>query len=219
MDFAQLKKWLNKMDSILEVYSSNEEFTQTEKNLLLDYLKRIEQQIQAIQVEDEETKPIALPPVLTNAVEYTPPISKIKKEVVSEPNQPPSPEVEKISQPKSSNNTNQHQNATLSVQQPEYDHLFNHLIVTDLSAKLELMPLKSLITGMGLNEKIVAQNELFNGDKSAFDKVIHDLNQLSDFETAKAYLVEHIIPKYDWTHKDKKKSVESFLKLTWRRYL
>ncbi len=207
------------MDSILEVYSSNEEFTQTEKNLLLDYLKRIEQQIQAIQVEDEETKPIALPPVLTNAVEYTPPISKIKKEVVSEPIQAPAPEVEKISHPKSSNNTNQHQNATLSVQQPEYDHLFNHLIVTDLSAKLELMPLKSLITGMGLNEKIVAQNELFNGDKSAFDKVIHDLNQLSDFETAKAYLVEHIIPKYDWTHKDKKKSVESFLKLTWRRYL
>ena len=79
MDFAQLKKWLNKMDSILEVYSSNEEFTQTEKNLLLDYLKRIEQQIQAIQVEDEETKPIAASPVLTNAVEYSPPISKIKK--------------------------------------------------------------------------------------------------------------------------------------------
>ncbi|MBK7244308.1 MAG: hypothetical protein IPH98_10660 [Saprospiraceae bacterium] len=219
MDFAQLKKWLNKMDSILEVYSSNEEFTQTEKNLLLDYLKRIEQQIQAIQVEDEETKPIAASPVLTNAVEYSPPISKIKKEVVSEPIQAPTPEVEKISHPRVSNGADQHLNESPAAHHAEYDHLFNHLIVTDLSAKLELMPLKNLTTGMGLNEKIVAQNELFNGDKSAFDKVIQDLNQLSDFTTAKAYLVEHVIPKYDWTHKDKKKSVESFLKLTWRRYL
>ena len=220
MDFAQLKKWLNKMDSILEVYSSNEEFTQTEKNLLLDYLKRIEQQVQAIQVEDEDLKPTVSPPVLTNTVEYLPPTSKLKKEVVTESVHIPTPVVEKPSHPIENDSIDKkHIAANPSIQQPEYDHLFNHLIVTDLSAKLELMPLKSLTTGMGLNEKIVAQNELFNGDKSAFDKVIQDLNQFSDFATAKAYLVEHVIPKYDWTHKDKKKSVESFLKLTYRRYL
>jgi hypothetical protein len=72
---------------------------------------------------------------------------------------------------------------------------------------------------MGLNEKILAQNELFNGDKAAFDEVIQHLNQCSDFNSAKNYLCQHVIPKYNWSNASKEKTVDSFIKLVKRRHL
>jgi hypothetical protein len=36
MDFSNIRKWMLKIENILELYSKDESFTESEKNLLLD---------------------------------------------------------------------------------------------------------------------------------------------------------------------------------------
>src|SRR6185436_5406268 len=54
MDFSNIKKWMQKMNNILELYGKDESFTQSEKNLLLDYNQKIREAISSISVEDSE---------------------------------------------------------------------------------------------------------------------------------------------------------------------
>ncbi|MFZ1298303.1 MAG: hypothetical protein WAT16_09695, partial [Saprospiraceae bacterium] len=53
MEFNNVRKWMQKMNTILEIYSKEESFTQSEKNLLLDYNQKIRESILTIKVEDE----------------------------------------------------------------------------------------------------------------------------------------------------------------------
>ncbi|RMG78125.1 MAG: hypothetical protein D6714_18640 [Bacteroidetes bacterium] len=102
---------------------------------------------------------------------------------------------------------------------PEIDELFEEPHAKELSEKLSLLPIKDLRKAMGLNEKIFTINELFGGDQSAFDATIATLNGVKNFEQAKAYLIENVAMKFNWTDKNKKKKAANFIKLVRRRYL
>lgn len=202
MDFSQIKKWMQKMDNILELYQKDESFTQAEKNLLLDYNKRIEESIKAISVEEylkpkqENEKPL-ITPFAKETVELTTPTTKSD----GNNSNPPS---ENITIPMS--NTEQ------------YMELFQFKKIADLSEKLDSNPIENIVKALGLNARILAQNDLFKGDKNSFDSTIQKLEAMTHFEEAKNYLCEQIIPQYDWTHEDRLKKAQDFIKLIKRKY-
>ncbi len=104
------------------------------------------------------------------------------------------------------------------VDDEELESLFKIPKAKELSDKLSAMPIKDLKKAMGINERIFTINELFGGEKPVYDEVIDTLNNLDNFEQAKAYLINHVSIKYKWTAKGKKKKATNFIKLVRRRF-
>lgn len=96
--------------------------------------------------------------------------------------------------------------------------LFDQKEATELSEKLSQAPVKDLMKAMGINERILTMNELFNGEQSVFEHTLKTLNGMATFEEAKAYLSTHIASRYEWTQKAKKSKAKRFIKLVRRRY-
>lgn len=188
----------------MDLYEGNEEFTSTERDLLLDYAQRIAGEVRKINIlaESEDIPSTGslghIKATNVHVAQFTQ-IDQSTPDVGSS-----SSNSEPDSQPEASNS---------------YNDLFDHLEGHDVYSKLALKPLKDIREGMGLNEKIVAQNELFNGDKQAFEEVIQQLNQSADFQAARTFLCQSVIPKFSWTDPSKEKTVNSFIKLVKRRHL
>jgi hypothetical protein len=222
MDFQAIRKLMHKLEQVMDLYSDHETLSISEKELLVDYLKRIHALIQNL-------------PSAPDDLHFVNPFSKdilsgITGGAESGP-APSSPLVPPAATPEttvSMHAVNEAQVVTAEHKKEEsaadesskkFDHLFEVLKVSDLSEKLELVPIRDLRAGMGLNEKILAQNELFGGNREIFEQVLNDLNQCSGMETARQYLIKNVIPKFGWDQPDKLRYVESFLKLVQRRHL
>lgn len=96
--------------------------------------------------------------------------------------------------------------------------LFEDKSSNELSDKLANMPIGDLTKALGFNDKLLMQNELFNGDKTAFDDILRNLNNASSFDNAKGLLIA-LASKYNWTvSEERKKHAQSFVKLVRRRF-
>jgi hypothetical protein len=100
----------------------------------------------------------------------------------------------------------------------EVEGLFEEIAGKELSDRLSNAPVADLTKAFGLNDRLLTQNELFGGNKSAFDETIKDLNNTGSFETAKGYLID-LATRFNWTaNDDRKKQAKSFIKLVRRRF-
>lgn len=189
MDFHQIRKWMQKMNNILDVYAHEEDFTQSEKNLLLDYNQRIREAIQSLKVEQVQEQA------------STSENGHQKDDAM--PVEVPEPQLKK-----------KEEKWDLS----KYSELLAIKDSGDLSGKLESTPIKDIASAFGLNEKIVCQNVLFNGDKLAFETTVQKLNGMQNFEEASNYLCKEIVDAFDWMNEQKMKNAQVFLKLIRRRY-
>ena len=185
------------MNNILEMYSSEESFTQSEKNLLLDYNSKIRDAINSILVEDSEADSES-----SDIPGSSQPMVPVKKKSI-EPREQPILQENPVA-PKADYSA--------------YKDLFLFKKVEDLSEKLESTPISNIQKSMGLNERILTQNELFGGEKNSFDTAIQKLNGLDRFEDAEAYLCEEIIPKYDWMNEARIKKAQWFIKFIKRKF-
>ncbi|MFK8055840.1 MAG: hypothetical protein AB8F78_06945 [Saprospiraceae bacterium] len=88
----------------------------------------------------------------------------------------------------------------------------------DLSAKLSGAPVKDLNRAMAINERLLAQNDLFGGNKAELDAALMHLNTLDTFDEAVAYLGSGVADKYDWAEGERKATARAFAKLVSRRY-
>ena len=239
MEVQNIKKLLLKLDQIINLYEGNDALSQSEKELMLDYLRRIYSQVLKVKTEEESDVIGAaeFEKMLGNKIQAPGPSAtpkELAKEVLAEEIKPldsPSktldqtPHTVEINLPEASHSpiskieTPPAQSPKPVLKENQYEQLFDHLKVSALSEKLELVPIKDIRSGMGLNERILAQNELFNGDKNAFDQTLNDLNICGSFEEARRLLCEKVIPVYHWDKPDKEKFVDSFIKLVQRRYL
>lgn len=239
MEVQNVKKLLLKLDQILSIYEGNDALSLSEKELMLDYLRRIYTLALRFKTEDESEvigaaefekilgSKIQAPGPSSTPKEKAEPIQreeiKTSESLVQTPNYVPphvDTKVPEASQsPVSILETPPAQSLKNLNPQNQYEQLFDHLKISDLSEKLELVPIKDIRSGMGLNERILAQNELFGGDKIAFDQTLNDLNNCSNFEEARSLLCTRIIPVYHWDQPDKERFVDSFIKLVQRRYL
>lgn len=183
------------MNNILEVYAQEESFTESERNLLLDYNLRIREAIKNLQVE----------PLL---------VEEPEEEALSTTQEAaPEPAPSKAADPKKAVKAS----AVVFDEKP-YAELLNWKDSGDLSGKLESTPIKEIATAFGLNERIVCQNVLFNGDKQMFDSTVEKLNGMNSYQEAIQYLCREIVDRYDWMNENKIKNAQIFLKLVRRRY-
>jgi hypothetical protein len=203
MDFNKIKRWMDKMNNILELYGKDESFTQSEKNLLLDYNQKIREAISELQVEDSE--PIEM-------IHTQNPIRKTEEIKIIKPVEKQEPVVKEAIPVKSD------AHADSDSDSEKYQELFLFKMAGDLSEKLESTPIDNIQKALGLNQRIVTQNDLFAGDKNSFDTAVKRLNSMNHFREAKEFLCEEIIPEYDWTHKDRIKKAQEFIKLVKRKY-
>jgi hypothetical protein len=100
----------------------------------------------------------------------------------------------------------------------EVEGLFEEIAGKELSDRLSNAPVADLTKAFGLNDRLLTQNELFGGNKSAFDEAIKDMNNTGSFDNAKSYLVD-LATRFNWTAtEDRKKQAKSFIKLVRRRF-
>lgn len=201
MDFTIIRKWMQKMNNILELYGKDESFTQSEKNLLLDYNQKIREAISAMKVEDQDESPVKNNHV--HSINKEDPFINKTFDKLSEV----------ISIHVSENN------ASTRPASDKYPELFQFKKAEDLSEKLDSTHIENIQRAMGLNERILTQNELFKGDKNSFETTVQKLNSMHQFDEARSYLCEEIIPLYDWTNEDRIKKAQEFIKLVKRKFV
>ena len=195
MEFNNVRKWMQKMTTILEVYSKEESFTQSEKNLLLDYNQKIREAILTIKVEDEAISDNEESYIQESPAPKTKPDKREQEPVIESIASKPEP-----------------------IQPARYQELFTFKKIEDLSEQLDSTPISSIQKAMGLNERILTQNELFGGDKTSFDNALQRLNSLENFEEARTYLSDELIPLYEWMDEKRIKKAQWFIKLIKRKY-
>lgn len=191
MDFTGIHRWMNKMNQILEFYADETSFTQAEKNLLLDYNNRIKNAISELKVD--------LP----------------KLEEPDQESEPNSDQIEAESKPtetKSNKASSKKSNLTA------YSELFDIKQADDLSEKLKSTTIQDIGSAMGLNERVLFQNILFNGEKQGFEQAIQKLNAFADFSQAQNYLCDELVGHYNWMDETKLKNAQLFIKLIKRKY-
>lgn len=123
--------------------------------------------------------------------------------VASAPTPPPAPVIVKKTAPKLA---------------PNIEALFSTEDANELSHKLSQQPIADLTKAIGINERILTINELFDKDTVFFTEIMKKINNLSSFDDAKKILVQ-LAQKFDWVAEDKKKKATIFIKLVRRRFL
>ena len=85
-----------------------------------------------------------------------------------------------------------------------------------LAAKLGKKKIENLVTSIGINEKFLFTNELFEGNTEQFIKTINELNNLASFDEANGYL-SNLVAVNKWETEES--SYLKLLALVERKYL
>ncbi len=96
--------------------------------------------------------------------------------------------------------------------------IFEVLTRDEVAGSFSTVPLGSIESGMGLNERIFTLNELFGGDKSLFDLTCAELNALHSFDEAREKLLSGPARQFHWSDPKRLKMAEEFIRIVARRY-
>ena len=97
--------------------------------------------------------------------------------------------------------------------------LFDEVTSNELSDRLSNQHVADLTRGLGLNDKLLFQNNLFSNNKPAFDEVLKDINAMSSFDAARAFVTD-IADRYSWdASEEKKKIARDFIRYMRRRFV
>lgn len=88
---------------------------------------------------------------------------------------------------------------------------------TSIAEKLQKTAIKDLTTAIGISEKFLYMNELFEGDSDAFKNCLVRLNDQTSFEDAKSILNNEYQTKYNWQSDNK--YVQKFKDLIERKFI
>lgn len=86
-----------------------------------------------------------------------------------------------------------------------------------LAQKLRKTPIDDLRKAIGLNQKFLLINELFDGDADTYNASIDQLNGSSSFTAATTWIQSELRNRFDWD--DESTTVQDFLDLVERRFL
>ncbi len=101
---------------------------------------------------------------------------------------------------------------------PRYAALFEAGDGSELSDRLANTPIKDLTKSLGINDRILYINELFDGQSEEFADTMDTLNRKHSFEDAQVFLSRHLIRKFAWMNEDKIDRAREFVKLISRRF-
>lgn len=194
MNLTKIRKQLDKIHRTVQFLSEEDELTQVEKDLLLDYVRALYGTIQ-----DEEVSHQVLPDINHAREESRGKAAPITDQSLEE--------VPEVSDPDDY--------AAIS---PALAAVFTKKEATDLSAQLSLSPIKDLTKAMSINEKIFTVNELFAGNQGEFNSCLAKLNSLSNYEEAVSYLSKEVAGQFGWDDEGRFNKVEQFMILVQRRF-
>lgn len=234
---------LNKIKILAETAQQEGEISRLERDLLSSYVRDLyeylweteqphatsapgsfENQRKTVQptVPTPEPAPVVKENIVTKPVEPIIEPVTIAEPIQSSPQAPveskPEPQVVKQAEEVFAV-TESKARAEKSIDPALLAELFVEDKVSDLSDKLASQKINDLTKAMGINEKIFTIQELFNNDNNLFNQTISHLNALSDFQSAKNFIAEELVPPLDWTSEKKIKKAATFIKLVRRRYM
>ncbi len=87
-----------------------------------------------------------------------------------------------------------------------------------IGARMQLKPISNLKDAIGINEKFLFINELFNGDLTAYNEAIEKLNSSSSIHEA-FELLNLLTSRYSWDGQRSADTIEKFANLVQRRFM
>lgn len=108
--------------------------------------------------------------------------------------------------------------STPAEQHDALQKLFDLQKSDEMGSRFGHVPIASIESAMGLNERIFTLNELFGGDKGLFDAWCDKLNNLNSFTEAKTVLINGPAKDFKWADPERIKMAEQFLRIVSRRY-
>lgn len=90
---------------------------------------------------------------------------------------------------------------------------------SELSDKLNDLPLRDINRAIGINDRMEIIHTLFGGQKQLFEQIITDLNNFKVYEEALNLLGHGPAIHYKWDHDDRKEKAVEFIRMIRRRYL
>ncbi|WBM75353.1 hypothetical protein [Saprospira grandis] len=155
--------------------------------------------------EEEKVEEPATPVVEMPKEEEQPPVPIVEKEA------PKEEELPVVEAPKEE---------PAAANKEEYEALFVFKQATDLMSRLQQKPISDLKGSIGVGQRFRYIGELFAGDASRFDEAIDYFNRKADdFNQAREYLENKLIPEGDWMKKEKQDLAKDFIKWIRRRFL
>jgi hypothetical protein len=139
----------------------------------------------------------------------TEPKQGVVQEKMESPEPPLEPEVVILAEDKPKNNGSRE----------IVEELFHFEMGIEISDKLANLPLKTLKGAVGINDKLMIVNTLFQGDMAKYNDLIDRVDKMGDFSQVRQYLQEEIIPRFLWTEEEKVDRARDFIKLINRRFL
>jgi len=100
----------------------------------------------------------------------------------------------------------------------ELANLFELPNADEVSGRFNHIPIASIESALGLNERIFTLNELFGGDRGLFESTCAELNNLSSYREATALLLKGPARQYKWADAERIKMAEHFIRIVARRY-
>ena len=150
-----------------------------------------EEKVEEKAVQEEEHEAVPEPPVREEPVKEEQPVSKEEPEVAPEPEPESRTEQHDEESPKSTIDL-------FSTAEPTVSDVYSEQETVTVADKFSHGNVNELREAIGINEKFLFINELFNGDMSKYNKVIDELDELTTFKGAETYLVELKV-QYQWT--------------------
>ncbi|MBK9151544.1 MAG: hypothetical protein IPM26_11300 [Saprospiraceae bacterium] len=234
MDTREFGRKLKKISVLFDTIQENGAVSNLEKDLLLSYIRDLYEvaadaetsQIRKTEIPVEKKAEVKINENITPVTqipEERPVIDLSSSVPVIKTSPKAEPVVESVASARAAEPEAKSVASAVSASAANTDQavleLFQEAKVTDLSDKLAQTPIKDLTKAMGINEKIFTMQELFGNNQEHFNKVLTDLNNCPDYSTAKTYLMEEVIPRYNWTSDNKIKKAVTFVRMVRRRFV
>lgn len=87
-----------------------------------------------------------------------------------------------------------------------------------IGARMQSKPVSNIKEAIGLNEKFLFINELFNGDINAYNESINQLNSCESIHQA-FEMLNNLTSDYNWDGKRSGETIDKFANLVQRRYM
>ncbi len=88
----------------------------------------------------------------------------------------------------------------------------------DIGTSMQQKPIKNLKASIGMNEKFLFINELFDGDIEEYNNAIDKLNSFDSLDEAFNY-INQLNENYSWEEQDSSETIDKFAYLVQRRYM
>jgi hypothetical protein len=247
MNLAQTKIYLEKIIALYKSMSADERnISPIERDLMLSYIRQLYEtcldntpSVSAAAQTPAPVKPTPAPPKVEapRAVEapkvevpvappprFTPPPVVEAPQYVAPPPPPPPPVVEPpryvAPAPESPRYVAPPPPPPPAPEPPPRHSRATHAPSSGVSAedRIANVAIPDLTKAFGFNDRLLMQNELFLGNKTAFDETLKDLNNSSSFDTARAFLADLAV-RNNWNlNGERQKHAKAFIKLVRRRF-